>query len=164
MAERKSVIFEDAQLIFKNFSGAETQYNAKGQRNFAVLLDQETADDLVKQGWNVRTLKAKEEGEPDAFYLPVAVRFDNIPPQVCIITSRGKENLPEDMVEMLDYANMKMVDLICNGSDWTVNGKSGTKAYLRRIFVTIEEDYLEQKYANMGNDELQEKYIHQTED
>lgn len=147
--ERKQVTLEDATLIFKNFAGAEAQYNTAGDRNFAVLLDPETAAQLAKDGWNVRTLEAKEEGEDDAFYLPVTVSYKNQPPRIVMITSRGKENIGEDLVDVLDYAQMATVDLICNGYDWSVNGKSGTKAYLKSLFVTIEEDFLERKYANL---------------
>lgn len=147
--ERKQVTLEGAQLLFKNFAGAEAQYNTAGDRNFAVLLDADTADGLAKDGWNVRTLESKEEGEPDAFYLPVTVSYKNQPPRIVMITSRGKENIGEDLVDVLDYAQMANVDLICNGYDWTVNGKSGTKAYLKTMYVTIEEDFLERKYANI---------------
>lgn len=147
--ERKQTTLEDVVLIFKNFAGAEGQYNTAGDRNFAVLLDPDTAAQLATDGWNVRTLEAKEEGEDDAFYLPVTASYKNQPPRIVMITSRGKENIGEDLVDVLDYAQMATVDLICNGYDWSVNGKSGTKAYLKSMFVTIEEDFLERKYANL---------------
>ncbi len=64
-----------------------------------------------------------------------------------MITSTARTNLSEDSVGVLDWAEIKVADLIVNASYWTVNGKSGVKAYLKSLFVTIEEDALERKYA-----------------
>ena len=41
------------------------------------------------------------------------------------------------------------MDLILNPYEWAVNGKTGVKAYLKSIFVTIQEDELERKYADV---------------
>ena len=52
-------------------------------------------------------------------------------------------------VETLDWVDILNVDLIVRPYEWTVNGKSGVKAYLQSIYVTIEEDPLEIKYSEM---------------
>ena len=142
-----NVIMQDVRIIFRNFAGKEGQYNREGDRNFAVLLDDKVADEMAKDGWNVKWLKAREEGEPEQAYLQVSVNFKGRPPRVVMLTSRGRNNLGEDEVELLDWADIKMVDMIVRPYEWLVNGKSGIKAYLQSIFVTIEEDELELKYA-----------------
>lgn len=149
MAEAKTFMIEDATLIFKNFAGNEDKYNRSGDRNFAVILPDKIANDMERDGWNVRYLKPREEEDTPVAYVQVAVNFKNRPPRIFMITSTGRTALTEDMVETLDYADIKTVDLIARGYDWEVNGKSGTKAYLQSMFVTIEEDALEQKYAEM---------------
>lgn len=149
MAEAKTFMIEDATLIFKNFAGNEDKYNRSGDRNFAVILPESIAADMESDGWNVRYLKPREEEDNPVAYVQVAVNFKNRPPRIVMITSTGRTALSEDMVETLDYADIKTVDLIARGYDWEVNGKSGTKAYLQSMFVTIEEDALEQKYAEM---------------
>lgn len=146
-AEAKSFLVEDARIVFRNFEGKAGQYNRKGERSFAVVLEQEVADALVADGWNVKYLRAQDEGEPETPYIQVSVNFNNRPPRVVMITSTSRTNLTEESIEVLDWAEIQHVDLIARGFDWERNGKTGTKAYLKSLFVTIEEDELERKYG-----------------
>lgn len=143
------VVMENVRIMFRNFAGKEGQYNREGDRNFAVALDERTATAMAKDGWNVKWLKSREEDEPEQAYLAVSVNFKGRPPRVVMITSRGRTPLGEDDIELLDWADIKTVDLIVNPYEWAVNGKTGIKAYLQSIFVTIEEDILELKYAEV---------------
>lgn len=144
-----NVVMEDVRIVFRNFAGKEGMYNREGDRNFAVLLDEDVAEKMAKDGWNVKWLKAREEGEEEQPYLQVSVNFKGRPPRIVMITSRGRTNLGEDECELLDWADIRTVDLIVRPYEWMVNGKSGIKAYLQSIFVTIEEDPLELKYADL---------------
>lgn len=148
-----TVIMEGVRIIFRNFAGKEGQFNREGDRNFAVLLDDSVAQALAQDGWNVKMLNPREdEREEEATptpYLPVSVNFKGRPPKVVLITSRGRTNLHEDSVEMLDWADIINVDLIVRPYEWNVNGKTGIKAYLQSMYVTIEEDQLEQKYSEV---------------
>lgn len=148
--ELGAVTIEDARIMFRNFAGKEGPYNREGDRNFAVLLDEQTAAEMLEDGWNVKTLRSREEGDPEQPYLAVSVNFKGPrPPRCVMISSRGRTPLTEDYVELLDYADIRTVDLIVNPYEWVVNGKSGVKAYLKSIFVVIEEDALELKYADV---------------
>ena len=100
-ANDKNVVMENVRIIFRNFSGKEGQYNREGDRNFAVLLDDKTAEQMAKDGWNVKVLKAREEGDEDQPYLTVAVNFKGRPPRVVMVTSRGRTNLGEDEVNRI---------------------------------------------------------------
>jgi hypothetical protein len=143
----KTFMIEDARIIFRNFAGKEGQYNREGDRNFAVVLPPDIAKQMLEDGWNVRLLASREEGEEDTPYISVAVNFNNRPPRVVLLTSTTRTQLNEDSVELLDWADIKSADLIARGYDWSVNNKTGTKAYLQSLFVTIEEDALERKYS-----------------
>jgi hypothetical protein len=145
----KNVVIENARLVFLNFAGKEGQYNREGDRNFAVLLDDGVAQAMANDGWLIKTLKPYEGGDPEQPYLPVSLRFDIFPPRIVLLTSRGRTNVGEEEVELLDWADIKTVDLIVRPYSWTVGGKTGVKAYLKSMFVTIEEDPLELKYSDI---------------
>lgn len=144
-----NVTIEDARIIFRNFSGKEGTYNAAGNRNFNVLLEPDLAEAMAADGWNVKYLRPREEGDEPQARVEVAVSYRIKPPRVGLITSRGRTLLGEEHLEILDYADIEKVDVILNPSFWEVNGKSGIKAYLQTIFVTIREDELERKYADV---------------
>ena len=150
-ANDNTVLMEGVRIIFRNFAGKEGQYNREGDRNFAVLLTDEVAAAMTDDNWNIKWLRprSEEEGDVPQAYLPVSVNFKGRPPRIVQITSRGRTNLDESMVETLDWVDILNVDLIVRPYEWTVNGKSGIKAYLQSLYVTIEEDPLEMKYNEL---------------
>ena len=148
-----TVLMEGVRIIFRNFSGKEGQFNREGDRNFAVLIDDNVANAMAEDNWNIKWLQPRGDEETDdtpQAYLPVSVNFKGRPPRIVLITSRGRTNLDEDSVEMLDWADIINIDLIVRPYEWNVNGKTGIKAYLQSIYVTIEEDALEQKYSDLN--------------
>jgi len=144
-----NLTIENARILFRNFRGEEGPYNAKGVRNFVLVLDNADGEQMKADGWNVKYLKPLEDGDSPQAYVSVTARFDNRPPRVVMITSKGRTTLDEEAVEILDWVDIATVDLIVTPSSWTVNGNSGVKAYLKSIFITIAEDELELKYADV---------------
>ena len=144
-----NLTIENARILFRNFSGKEARFNPEGQRNFCVIIpDEDLATKLVSDGWNVKRLRAREEGDQEQAYLKVKVRFENRPPKVVLISSSGKTTLTEETIGMLDWADISNVDLIINPYTYDVNGKSGITAYLKTMYVTKKEDEFEKKYSN----------------
>jgi hypothetical protein len=153
-----SVMIEGARLLFRNFTGIEREFNSEGDRNFSVVLEPELAEKLKADGWRVKQLKPREEDEPGDYHLKVKVNYKKgRPPRCILITSNGRTELGSDEVSMLDLADIKNVDLIINGW-WSDMAGGGYGAFLKTIYVTINEDELELKYNDQtGGHELHAK-------
>ena len=142
MAARDNIEIQGATIKYRNFSGKEKQFNPAGRRNFCVVFDEEWADKLREDGWNVKPDKYGDET------MEVAVEYKNYPPHIVQITKRGQTNLTESQVGLLDNAEIENVDLIIRPYNYTVNGKSGVKAYCKVMYVTLRE-YFGGKYADL---------------
>lgn len=151
---RDRALLENVEILFRNFRGEKDDFNPLGKMTFAVLLDEETAESMGRDGWNVKHLKAREEGDIPQAYIPVEVSYKSAdkggrPPEVVMITSRGKTNIPREMIKVLDYVDIKTVDVLLQPYNWDVQGNQGVKAYLWSIYVTIIEDPLQLKYQDV---------------
>jgi hypothetical protein len=150
---------ENVRIIYRNFAGREGQFNQEGDRNFAVLLDDKTAKQLEKDGWAVRWLKPRPNDEDQVRQpiLPCSIKYRGRSgrqvraPRIVMVTSRGRTNLTENEVEVLDWADIVNVDLIVRPHEWSVSGNTGIKAYVQSMYVTIREDELERKYADLDH-------------
>ena len=140
-APRGIVQIDDARICFRNFSGRPDKYNREGDRNFAVIIDdQEVADALIEQGWNVKIRPPREDGDDPFMYLAVKVKFNDRGPNVYLKTGRATNRLDEESVDCLDNVDILGVDLDIRPYDWDVNGKTGRTAYLQSICVTQDTD------------------------
>ena len=147
-----NIVMENAKIIFRNFSGKPSRFNAEGNRNFCVVIeDPALAAKLEKDGWNIKKTKPRDPDEDPTLYIPVTVSYSHIPPKIYMVTSNNKNLLDEETVGSLDYAEIKNIDLIIRPYQWEVNGKFGVKAYIKTMYVTIEEDVFADRYRNPGN-------------
>jgi hypothetical protein len=153
--EDKTIVFEDAELIFRNFEGREGRYNREGDRNFSVKIeDEELVEALIRDGWNVRPLRASEEYPEDrAWHLPVSVGFKYAPPKMVLVTTRNKTVMPESLCAMFDHIDISQADLVVRPYEWTVREDKGIKAYLKTLYVVQHEDPLDLKYAAWGEEQ-----------
>ena len=138
---------DDARIIYRNFAGAGSKFNREGDRNFAVIVeDQEMADALIDAGWNVRIKPPRDEEESPFMYLPVKIKFNDFGPIVYLKTGDAMNKLDEESVACLDNVDILGVDLDIRPFDWEVNGKTGRTAYLQSICVIQEIDRFAERY------------------
>lgn len=141
---------DDAKIIFKNFSGRGDKFNREGDRNFSLLIeDPDTADALIKEGWNVRIKDSRDEDEPPFMRLPVKIKFTDYGPNVYLITGDRRNELDEESISCLDNIDIESVDMDIRPYYWEVNGKTGCTAYLQSIQVIQRVDRFAAKYASM---------------
>ena len=147
MARRDQIYFEDARIIFRNFSGEKSKFNTAGTRDFAVVIeDPDAAQRLIDDGWNVKFLEPREPDEPRICFLKVAVSYAVAPPKIFVVNGRNKVLLDEETVGELDYADISTVDLSISPYHWEVNGKTGIKAYAATMYVNVTPDPFADKY------------------
>ena len=153
MRVNKNIVIENARIGFRNFSGEEGQFNPAGRRNFCVFLDFDMGKVLEEDGWNVRWLAPREEEDQETPYLQVAVSYANIPPKILLISTGSKTMMNDDTVGMLDWAEIENVDIIIRPYNWEIvnkkETKSGVKAYVKSMYITIVEDEFSDKYADI---------------
>ena len=145
-APRGILQIDDARIIYRNFSGVGSKYNREGDRNFAVVIpNQEIADELIKEGWNVRIKPPREEDEDPFMYLPVKIKFSDRGPNCYLRSGKTQTKLTESTIGCVDDIDILSVDLDLRPFDWDVNGKTGRTAYLQSIRVTQKIDRFAQE-------------------
>lgn len=149
-----NLIIENARIIFRNFAGHGDKFNREGNRNFSVLIDDpEMVDKLIRDGWNIKELRPRDEEDEPEHCLPVTVNMDgSFHPKVCMVTKRNLVELDEESIDTLDFVEIDSVDLTIRPYDWEVNGKTGRKAYLKNLYAKIIEDDLGRKYKDGYDD------------
>ena len=148
-APRGILQIDDAHIIYRNFSGAPSKFNREGDRNFAIIIpDQELADALIEEGWNVKIKPPREDGDSPFMYLPVKIKFTDRGPKVYLLSGKARNVLTEETVGMLDDIDILSVDIDIRPYDWEVNGKAGRTAYLQAMHVTQRVDRFAERYAD----------------
>ena len=127
---------DEARLVFRNFSGEASKYNREGDRNFAIIIpDEDIANAMIKEGWNVKIKQPREDGDEPFMYLSVKVKFNDYGPNVYLVSGNKMNRLDEDSIDCLDKISILGADLDIRPYDWEVNGRTGRTAYLQSIKV-----------------------------
>lgn len=160
VANNTIVTIEGARLLYRDFRGTKFQEreNEPPKPNISVLLDPDLADQMARDGWNIKYTREREDSpegwEPEP-HIKVLIRWTIRPPKIIQIGSRSgrKIQLTEDTIDGLDWAVLQNVDLSFRAYNYDRAGNRGVTAYLDELYVTIEESVLAEKYGAMVVDE-----------
>lgn len=140
---------DDARIIYRNFRGEGSKFNREGDRNFAVIIpNQEIADKLIEEGWNVKIKPPRDEEEDPFIFLPVKLKFNGNGPHIYIQSGRSMVKLDEDTVGQIDDLDISSVYLDIRPYEWEVNGKTGKTAYLQSMKVVQRIDRFAAEFVN----------------
>lgn len=139
---------DDARIVYRNFKGEGSKFNRAGDRNFSVVIEnEEIADELVKEGWNVKVKPPRDDEYTPFITLPVKIKFNDRGPIVYLRSGDNMVKLDEESIDCIDDVDIISVDMDIRPYDWEVNGKTGRTAYLQSICVTQEIDRFAARYA-----------------
>lgn len=132
---------------WSNFEGKPTKFTpAGGKRTFNLVLTEVVADALRADGWNVKTLESREEGDEPTYITQIIVNLNSDPPPVIKIYTNfhGKKRaneLNENTIKILDTVSIENIDMVIHpyvhnfpNSQYTTNG------YIKGLFVTQAYD------------------------
>lgn len=148
-APRGILQIDDARIIHRNFSGIGSKFNREGDRNFSIIIeDEEQANALIDEGWNVKIKAPKDEDDTPFMFLPVKVKFNDRGPNVYLKTGNTVNKLDEESIDCLDNIDIISVDIDIRPYEWEVNGKTGRTAYLQSMSVTQNVDRFAIRYSD----------------
>ena len=140
-APRGILQINDAIIVYRNFSGEGSKYNREGDKNFSIVIpDQEVAEELMKDGWNIKIKPPRDEDDVPFMHLPVKIKFNDRGPIVYLKSGTNQVKLDEESISCLDDVDILNISLDIRPYDWEVNGKSGRTAYLHAMLVTQQVD------------------------
>lgn len=160
--EDGTVVFNNALVPggnWRNFAGMPTKYKpANTERYFHIFLTDEEAQRLEDLGWNVKRTKHENPSEPQQAYLQVFIKLDVSPrlqPRIWQTRKKGRPILMDaDLINQLDSDDIERCKLQIRPYDWTLaTGKSGRKAFVKQMFVTIVEDDFAAEFFDEGDEE-----------
>lgn len=154
MANNKRTLRDvEVNVRSSNFSGkAKDSQDKDGSRYFLVRLDEEQAEDLIRDGWPVR--RTKDHPEIDNYvpypYLKVFINYDSYKkgykpePAVYMVTKNRRTLLHEDTVGELDGCYFEKVDITIENA--YLKRFDCWSAYLVIGFFTIQPEELYDEY------------------
>lgn len=152
MAEKDWIDDEELEDVkikwaFSHFDGREDTFNAEGDYNFNIILDEDTAKRLAGIGWNIRTMDPYEEGDDPEHLLKVKISYKYEPPKIYLI--KGERKLRAEPRDLADIRRdtTERIDVIITPSRWVVGPNSGISAYAKELYAQVKESRFSAKYA-----------------
>lgn len=151
-----NINFENAQLRYRNFEGRKDVFNEAGKRNFWIALDQEQAEDLESQGFNIRWPKENPDIDPMEDtrqpMIKVNVLFNQYGPKIVQVREmpngqfEKRVEYTEDIAQLLDVARMSNVDISTRSFEYD-DTQHKQSLYLQEMYFEMDAGGFENKYG-----------------
>lgn len=154
--ENGKIQIDEARICYRNFHGRGGKYNRTGDRNFAVIIpDEELADRLIEDGWNVKKKAARDDQDGPFCTLPVKIklpddeRYASRGPVFYLVCGEKQTVIPYESIGDIDDMDIISASMDIRPYHWkTDDGKSGTSAYLERIEIIQRIDRFKSRYLD----------------
>lgn len=149
--ELKDLAPDEIKWAFSHIDGREDTFNEKGQRDIIVIVSREAADELATLGWTIKAYERQnaDEGDEPEYTFRVRISYKFEAPRIYLIKGRKKIFVDNpDMLNSVRRDNTRKISLIATPSRWTQPGRSGVSAYIKEMYIEVEESRLEAMYAD----------------
>lgn len=151
----RKLVIEGAHIGMRNFIGEKSKYNAKGNRNFVVFLEEDEAEYLAKFGWNVKFPKQRDDIDPAEDkrkpFLKVTVsEYSSVYQVVERPDGEGYSTVELDELGIgsLQRADLLKCDLTINPYRYTDDdGYDRMSAFLETGYFVLDVDAFGMKYG-----------------
>ena len=151
----EKLVFHECKIVYRNLAGRIDEYNERGDRSFAVVIDDpELADQLEEDGWRIKRRPPRIEGNPDFVTLKVFVKYENRPPKIYLVCGGVRTLLSESTVGEIDAAEILNVKLACVPYRGKNSRDGKFSAYCKTMYVYAEGDEFEDDFVDEYNDEV----------
>lgn len=157
-----NVIVKNACIMFTNFAGEKDRFNM-GKPQFNLVLTEEAARDLQADGWNVRIMPAREEGESPTYMTNINVAFSDDGrrnPTIKLYSSldgkRVCRRLSAETIGILDDIRLERINLRIGSFNYD-GDKYTMKGYLHELQAVqkAEQTSFDDDYADyQDNDDV----------
>lgn len=157
-----NVVVKNACIMFTNFAGEKDRFNM-GKPQFNLVLTEEAARDLQADGWNVRTMPAREEGESPTYMTNINVAFSDDGrrnPTIKLYSSldgkRVCRRLSAETIGILDDIRLERINLRIGSFNYD-GDKYTMKGYLHELQAVqkAEQTSFDDDYADyQDNDDV----------
>lgn len=157
-----NVVVKNACIMFTNFAGEKDRFNME-KPQFNLVLTEEAARDLQADGWNVRIMPAREEGESPTYMTNINVAFSDDGrrnPTIKLYSSldgkRVCRRLSAETIGILDDIRLERINLRIGSFNYD-GDKYTMKGYLHELQAVqkAEQTSFDDDYADyQDNDDV----------
>lgn len=140
---------ENAQIKwpFSHFDGRQDTFNDEGDHNFTVIVDEERAQEMMAEGWPIKVMDGREEGDPPEYLLKVKISYRYEAPPIFFIKGDKRYRAGKEDLADIKRATVQQIDVIISPKPWIHGRDTGITAYVKEMYVLINQSRFGEKYS-----------------